>query len=428
MKKENGITLVALIITIIVMLILVAVTINVAINGGLFNRAQTAKVQTEIESEKELINQAAAVAMMMDRENGIITKDNLTEALNKSKPENTTIEVLEEKVENETNFVIGFVEKDRYYKLTQDGKIGAYEYVKDPTPGSIATDDPNTYEIWSIEDLVAFRNMSSGNGMIIDENGQAVEVTSKTKTNFSGKTVKLMKDLDFKSSLSYTNAKRTDYGDINGDAEDGNALITEMTTGTGFKPIKSFTGSFDGQGFEIKNIYINTTEEAGLFSSSKVNEIRNLTISGDITSTTHAAGLIGSSYGSANLIENCCNKANITAGSFASGMTNGGAQKIENCCNKANITGSGNYTAGIGINGGKIINCYNEGNITNNTTIFAVGGIALNSQEIENCYNTGTVMAASGSACGIGAAGTIRNCYNTGNISRKTWGWNYSFV
>ena len=48
MKKitnENGITLIALIITIIVMLIMVAVTINVAMQGGLFTKAKTAAAQ-----------------------------------------------------------------------------------------------------------------------------------------------------------------------------------------------------------------------------------------------------------------------------------------------------------------------------------------------------------------------------------------------
>ena len=45
MKKlfnNNGITLIALIITIIVMLILVSVTIRIAINGNLFNYAKEA--------------------------------------------------------------------------------------------------------------------------------------------------------------------------------------------------------------------------------------------------------------------------------------------------------------------------------------------------------------------------------------------------
>ena len=46
-NKQNGITLIALIITIIVMLILVGVTINVALNGNLFGKAETAKTETQ---------------------------------------------------------------------------------------------------------------------------------------------------------------------------------------------------------------------------------------------------------------------------------------------------------------------------------------------------------------------------------------------
>ena len=52
-KKEEGLTLIALIITIIVMLILVAVTINLAINGGLFENAKNSKDKTQIEADKE---------------------------------------------------------------------------------------------------------------------------------------------------------------------------------------------------------------------------------------------------------------------------------------------------------------------------------------------------------------------------------------
>ena len=54
MKGKNGITLIALIITIIVMLILVAVTITIAVNGGLFGYAGNAVSQTETEKNKEI--------------------------------------------------------------------------------------------------------------------------------------------------------------------------------------------------------------------------------------------------------------------------------------------------------------------------------------------------------------------------------------
>ena len=52
-KTQKGITLVALIITIIVMLILVAVTINLAINGGLFDKAKDASEKTQVEADRE---------------------------------------------------------------------------------------------------------------------------------------------------------------------------------------------------------------------------------------------------------------------------------------------------------------------------------------------------------------------------------------
>lgn len=56
MKKQKGITLVALIITIIVMLILVGVTITLVLNGGLFDTAKEARDKTEksVKEESEL--------------------------------------------------------------------------------------------------------------------------------------------------------------------------------------------------------------------------------------------------------------------------------------------------------------------------------------------------------------------------------------
>ena len=53
MKKNNGITLIALIITIIIMLILVAVTISILINSGLIEKAKKAKQDTKTAYEQE---------------------------------------------------------------------------------------------------------------------------------------------------------------------------------------------------------------------------------------------------------------------------------------------------------------------------------------------------------------------------------------
>ena len=58
MKKDNGITLIALVITIIVMLILVVVTIRIATGGKLFDYAGEAakKTQNEVDEETKLSN------------------------------------------------------------------------------------------------------------------------------------------------------------------------------------------------------------------------------------------------------------------------------------------------------------------------------------------------------------------------------------
>ena len=62
-KSKEGITLIALIITIIVMLILVGVTITVAMQGGLFDTAREGAKGTEIEADREILQGALVGAL-----------------------------------------------------------------------------------------------------------------------------------------------------------------------------------------------------------------------------------------------------------------------------------------------------------------------------------------------------------------------------
>ena len=55
MKKERGITLVALTVTIIVLVILVGVSITTIINKGLITNSKNAVSRTKIESAKEKV-------------------------------------------------------------------------------------------------------------------------------------------------------------------------------------------------------------------------------------------------------------------------------------------------------------------------------------------------------------------------------------
>ena len=85
LKRENGITLVALVVTIIVMLILLGVTISISLNGGLFETTEMAKKGTQKEIEREEL--ATIVIGLSNSSTGTIDKQKLATQIEKSKTE-----------------------------------------------------------------------------------------------------------------------------------------------------------------------------------------------------------------------------------------------------------------------------------------------------------------------------------------------------
>ena len=79
MKNSKGITLIALIITIIVMIILVAVTVNVALNGGLFEKAEKGSTGTQKEADKEELTSLVIAAY--NEQNGKVIFDTLDRSI-----------------------------------------------------------------------------------------------------------------------------------------------------------------------------------------------------------------------------------------------------------------------------------------------------------------------------------------------------------
>ena len=120
MKKETGITLLALVITIIVLLILAGITIG-AITGdnGIIQNALSAKEQTEIANEREIVEEATVRAMGKNKR-GNIVKDELQEELDKITGEGKTI-VTEDK--EELGYFVKFVDSGRIYKVSIDGEV-----------------------------------------------------------------------------------------------------------------------------------------------------------------------------------------------------------------------------------------------------------------------------------------------------------------
>ena len=82
--KENGISLIVLVITIIVLLILIGVTLAVLTgDSGILNNAESAKENTTQSNTKEQVLIAVQGALVEGFENTIITRENLTTELNK---------------------------------------------------------------------------------------------------------------------------------------------------------------------------------------------------------------------------------------------------------------------------------------------------------------------------------------------------------
>ncbi len=191
-------------------------------DNRILNQVTKAKEQTEIANEKEQIGLAyTGTSMKYATGNETISKDDIQSKLNSSLGQNTTTVTICGR-----GFDILINDKNYYYTIEEDGKIkGPTEVVEIQYAGDITKNGKydgsslaKAYRIECIEDLVAFSNASKTN-------------------DFEGKTIILTRDLDFLSVYSYNNYRTKNFGNLNGINDDGNELLTEMTTGSGFEPI-----------------------------------------------------------------------------------------------------------------------------------------------------------------------------------------------
>jgi len=257
------------ILNIIVLLILAGVTIaTLTGDNGLLQKAANSKQQNKQAEIKERIQLAASAAkingfgeLKEDAFNAELTKEfgsGNYELLTVGKSFLVIVENIEFSLDRNGNISDGnFIENIDIANAGDLSKGGQYDGVTEET----------AYRVTCVEDLLEWTN---------------------NYNKYLGKNIKLGNTIDFNSTGSYKNykAKTTDING-NGKVEE---LITELTTGTGFKPISNFSGTFDGQNNEIRNIYEDTTNAGGLFSGIQNCTLRNLTLTGEITSTNWASG------------------------------------------------------------------------------------------------------------------------------------------
>ena len=211
----------------------------------------------------------------------------------------------------------------------------------------------------------------------------------------------------------------------------------------------AFTGTFDGNGHTISELYINSNSKyAGLFGYVGARgTVKNLTVEGKVNrdatqldyAYTYTGGIVGYNGGT---VEGCTNKCDVTVSAndyaYTGGIVGYNGGTVSDCTNKVNITvtvADAAYTGGVaGVNNGTVSYCNNSGDVSGQTVasnmpIVNTGGVVGYNAEgdISNCYNTGAVtgsgrgsdhflIVSTGGVVGQNYDGSVSDCYNTGAV------------
>ena len=197
-----------------------------------------------------------------------------------------------------------------------------------------------------------------------------------------------------------------------------------------------FTGTYDGNGHTISHLYINRSDDEaeGLFGYVNGATIKNLgVIAVDITSSSNAAALIGSSIHSLT-VSNCYSSGEVTGAYNVGGLIgftrnySGETNSITNCYSKCNVSGTGTGDVG-GLVGElrstssgtlKLSDSYSSGNVSGTYNVGGLVGYSYYYCEVENCYSLSDVHGINdrvGGLVGYNYYSTITNSYSAGYVS-----------
>ena len=187
----------------------------------------------------------------------------------------------------------------------------------------------------------------------------------------------------------------------------------------------AYKGTFDGQGYTIKGLYINSSDSnQALFGYVSGGTVRDLIVEGSVTGGNNTAGIVAELAG-ASLIENCVNRVNVTGGNVVGGVagriSTSTAKTIRYCVNDGTIVGNTQVGGLVGYMYYPITltESYNRGNVrASSSSNYSAGGIVgeMNDGQAKavNCYTTGVVTGGSYAKAAVGkksSSATITNCY-----------------
>jgi hypothetical protein len=164
--------------------------------------------------------------------------------------------------------------------------------------------------------------------------------------------------------------------------------------GTGGNP--PFTGTFDGQGYEIRDMFINLPGigYVGLFSIiGEGGVVQNIgVVNANVISTAYIGALVGSNQGT---VSNSYSTGNVTGTLWIGGLVGFNFEKgtVSNSYSTSIVTsdhGVGGLTGG---NIGTVSNSYSTGSVTAHES--AGGLVGSNNGTVSNSYSLGSVTGDS---------------------------------
>jgi hypothetical protein len=212
------------------------------------------------------------------------------------------------------------------------------------------------------------------------------------------------------------------------DLDSNTAGYTELASetangGMGWQPIGTtaknakFAGSFDGQGHEICDLFINRRAKSnvGLFGvvgwGGVIENVSLMNVT--VTAYSGVGGLVGWNRGT---ISNSYSTGRVTGGWRVGGLVGHNSGTVSNSYSTGRVTGGWRVGGLVGHNSGTVSNSYSTGSVTGG---WNAGGLAgYNSGNVSNSYSTGRVTGGwwVGGLAGYNS-GTVTDSYSTGRVT-----------
>ena len=202
----------------------------------------------------------------------------------------------------------------------------------------------------------------------------------------------------------------------NATSDYSNLASNTANTDTGWNPIgnitNKFSGTFNGAGNTISNLFINRTNQdnIGLFGYTNGATIKNLgLVNVNITGKDQVGALVG--YNNNSIINNSFSTGTVTSSGENSGglvgWNKGNTAQINHSYSTVNVTANGvssNRSGGlVGWNkdGAKVTNSYATGSVVGKDGVGGLVGSNESNSIIENSYSKGTISGTGGSVGGL---------------------------